>query len=431
MKLLKIFLVFTIIFLVGCKGDVEQNDVGEPANEEQQQVDNAIEPNGEEEEDEEEIDPLAEMLNAMSLEEKVAQLFVLELGSINNGVQLTEMNDTAAAFLGEFPIGGVIFFQNNVVNVEQTSSFIKDLQGVSDIPLFVSVDEEGGIVSRIGNNVNMNATVLPSHNQIGRTEDPEYAFKVGQILGRELKALGFNMNFAPVADVNTNPNNPIIGNRAFGSEPESVAEMVASMVEGMQEEGVSAVIKHFPGHGDTSTDTHVGSTYVEHDIDRLKEIEWVPFQAGIEAGVYGIMTAHIQLPNVVENNLPATMSKDIITDLLREELEFDGLIITDALNMGAISNNFSMAEAAIEAILAGCDILLMPIPFIEAYNGVLEAIENGVITEERIDESVMRIFKVKDELGLFDEEDEKINLEEVLGSEEHKKVVEEIFEKIR
>ncbi|MFP4698070.1 MAG: beta-N-acetylhexosaminidase [Eubacteriales bacterium] len=367
-----------------------------------------------------------DMLNEMTLEEKVAQLFIVDIDSLNEGVTVVNINNKIEGLLEDYPVGGVIFFSNNIIDISQTNNLINDLQKKSNLPLFVSVDEEGGIVSRIANNENMHATVLPGNEVIGKTGDTENAYKVGQILGKELKALGFNMNFAPVADVNTNPNNPIIGPRAFGSDPEKVGNMVAKMVEGIQNESVSAVLKHFPGHGDTSTDTHKETVYVDHNIERLREIEFAPFKMGMDANVDAIMTAHISMPNVTDDNLPATMSKQIITDILRDELDYEGLIITDALNMKAISDYYSMGEAAVNAIDAGCDVLLMPIPFTEAYDSILQAVSSGDITEERINESVRRILKVKYKLGLFSEEEFALDTEEVLGSEEHNAIVEEI-----
>ncbi|TCK98416.1 beta-N-acetylhexosaminidase [Natranaerovirga hydrolytica] len=383
------------------------------------------------EEDEAYTDFVQETLNQMTLEEKVAQLFVLELGSLNEGVDIVESNEKVEAFLTQYPIGGVIFFNSNILEVNQTHKLINDLQHASTIPLFVSVDEEGGRVSRIGNNENMNATQLPNMEVIGQTQNSNHAYQVGEILGKELKALGFNMNFAPVADVNTNPNNPVIGVRAFGSDEQLVGNMVSELVKGMQKEGVAGVLKHFPGHGDTATDTHLERTYVNHNLERLRKIEWHPFESGIEAGVYGIMTAHITLPNVIEDDLPATMSKELLTNHLRDELGFDGLIITDALNMKAISDHYTMGEASVKAVEAGCDILLMPIPFEEGYEGLLQAVENGVITEERIDESVKRILTVKKELDLLNTEMPATNPMDVLGQKKHQEIIENILSEIQ
>jgi beta-N-acetylhexosaminidase len=402
MKIVKsLFMFYLVLLLGGCAIVPESSkDLNSDLGEGELQEEFLEELIGEEEvvEQKQVID---EILEAMSLEEKVAQLFILEMTSLNDGNGVVEVNERVEEMLDLYPVGGVILFKDNIIDEAQTVTLIEDLQKHRRIPLFISVDEEGGRVSRIGNNEKMNKTKLPNMSEVGNTNDPEEAYKIGQILGSELRSLGFNMNFAPVADVNTNPNNPIIGVRAFGSDEYLVANMVVPIVEGMQSEGVGSVLKHFPGHGDTSTDTHLGTTYVEHGIERLRQVEWVPFQAGIEAGAFGVMSAHIHLPNVIEEDVPSTFSKEMMTGYLRNELGFDGLIITDALNMGAISKQYSMAEAAVMAIEAGCDVLLMPIPFVEAYDAVLQEVVDGRLTEERIDASVRRILEVKYNLQLF------------------------------
>lgn len=369
-------------------------------------------------------DNIESILGKMTLEEKVGQLFIIDANSLNNKMDLIKMSESGKELLQSYQIGGIIFFKNNIVTIEQTKKLILDLQKSSDIPLFISVDEEGGLVSRIAKNPDMHATVLPNSKVIGDTKDPSNAYNIGIILGREIASLGFNMDFAPVADVNTNPANPVIGVRAYGSEEQLVGEMVYQGVLGIQDQNVSAVIKHFPGHGDTTNDTHTGSVSVSHDIDRLREVEFVPFKRGIEASVDGVMIAHIKVPAIDKENVEASLSKEIVTNLLRNELGYDGLVITDALNMGAISEVYGAREACIKAINAGVDILLMPIPFEEGYKGVIESVQNGVITEERINESVRRILNVKIKRKLFEENVQKP--EEILGSEEHLELLESI-----
>jgi beta-N-acetylhexosaminidase len=343
-----------------------------------------------------------EMIAEMTLEEKVAQLFVVDFYTFNNYNDTTYLSDSLKERLASYPVGGVIYFSSNVVDREQVINFNIDLQNSARIPMFISVDEEGGIVRRLGKNSLMEMTEIETAAVIGETLDYDYAFEVGDILGSELSELGFNMDFAPVADVNTNPDNPVIGDRAYSDDPEVVAGMVASMINGLQGQNVAAVAKHFPGHGDTSLDTHTGDVYVEHDIERLKEIELVPFYRAIDEEVMGIMVAHIILPNVTGTDEPATVSYEIVTELLREEMNYEGLIITDAFTMDAISARYSNREAAVKAIEAGVDIILMPADFDEAYNGILEAVNNGVISTDRIDDSVKRILLTKYELGLFD-----------------------------
>lgn len=339
------------------------------------------------------------ILDAMTLDEKIGQLFIVNLDELENGSIKgyfpTIINDKQINNLKKYNVGGVIFFTNNLTNKDTLIDYINDLQNNSKYPLFISVDEEGGIVSRLGRSGNFGVTYFPNMRSIGDSDDESKAFHVGDTLGRELRTLGFNLDFAPVADINTNLNNPVIGNRSFGTTKEVVSKMVVQEILGLQTQKVSATLKHFPGHGDTSTDSHTGLPIVNSDKDRLNSIELVPFKAGIEAGTDFVLTAHIALPNVTGNNMPATMSKDIVTNILREQLEFKNVIITDALDMGAITNNYTMEETVLNCINAGIDIMLMPKDLDVAFHTVQTAIKNGTITEERINESVRRILEIK------------------------------------
>lgn len=341
------------------------------------------------------------LVASMTLEEKIGQLFIVAFRKDEKGNNLYTMDEHVKNQIEKFKIGGVILFSENISTREQTSNLIKSMQSVSKIPLFISVDEEGGRISRLGNNPEMGVTKLPSAKEIGDTNDPDFAYRLGKKLGSELLSFGFNMNFAPVADVNTNPKNPVIGDRAFSSDPKIAGIMVEQFVKGMQEENISSVLKHFPGHGDASKDSHKGAVVIEHGIERLKGIEFVPFKKGISAGADAIMTAHIILPEIEPDNLPATLSNKILTDLLRKELHYDGLIITDALEMQAIKKHWPCDKASIMAFKAGADILLMPDSLEKAYNAILNAAVNGDITEDRIDKSVYRILKVKYKRGVL------------------------------
>ncbi|QUH30982.1 glycoside hydrolase family 3 protein [Vallitalea guaymasensis] len=367
---------------------------------------------------------IEEMIDGMTLEEKIGQMFMIDADSLNNA-PVTVLDDFGREVMKKYNLGGVIFFKNNINTIPQTEKLISDIQETSSIPLFISVDEEGGLVSRIAKNPNMHATVLPNNKVIGDTGNTENAYKIGQILGREISSLGFNMDFAPVADINTNPDNTVIGVRSYGSDEQLVGDMVYNCVKGLQDENVSAVVKHFPGHGDTTNDTHLGSVVTNHNIERLREIEFVPFKKGIEADVDGVMIAHIKAPQIDETNTEASLSKKIVTDILRNELGYDGLAITDALNMGAIVNEYGTKEACIKAVEAGIDILLMPVPFEEGYSGVLESVISKTISEERIDESVRRILEVKFKRDLFNQDNTK-NAEEILGSKENLDLLESI-----
>lgn len=376
-----------------------------------------------------EEDNIEKQLSLMSLEEKVGQLFIVAFRSNLQGEALLELDDYTRQQIERYKPGGIILFSQNIDNIGQTKKLIEDMKEASKIPMFIAIDEEGGIVSRLNSSEKMHATKLPGNNIIGKTGDIKLAYRVGVLIAEELSSLGFNMNFAPVADVNTNPKNPVIGARSFGAEPEMVGNMVAEMVKGMQSKGICSIIKHFPGHGDTSQDSHKGSVIINHDRNRLEEIEFVPFIKGIGAGVDGIMTAHIQVPEITGDKTPATLSNKVLTGLLRNDMNFDKLIITDALEMGAISKYWSSGDAAAAAFMAGADILLMPASIKEAFDATLDAVNNGDIPVERLDESVRRILTVKKERNILEPLNSTADPEKVLGNEEHLKLVREIKEK--
>ena len=346
------------------------------------------------------VDDIDALIDSMTLEEKIGQMFFVRPEGLDGG-KSTENNATKSInnkeidTLKKYHVGGVIFFSNNLNTKDDLIKYIDDLQDNSKYKLFIGVDEEGGIVSRLGARGDMGVTYFPSMRELGNTNDPKKAFNVGDTLGRELKDLGFNLDFAPVADINTNPNNPVIGNRSFGTTKEAVSPMVVEEVKGLQDRGVSASLKHFPGHGDTSTDSHTGIAVIDADKKRLESIELVPFKEGIKAGADFVLTAHISIPKVIGDDTPATMSKVIITDILRKELAFEKIVITDALEMGAITNYYTTEEIVLNSINAGIDVLLMPINFEEAYTVLLNAVKDGKISEDRINQSVKRIMSVK------------------------------------
>lgn len=341
------------------------------------------------------------MMEHMSLEEKIYQLFVITPEQLTGVSTVTMAGDTTRATLEAQPVGGIVFFAPNLLNREQTITMIQNMQSYSKTGLFIAVDEEGGSVMRLGNNSEMGITAFPSMESIGDTEDVSQAYQVGNTIGSEISQLGFNLDFAPVADVNSNPNNTVIGSRAFGTDPEKVAEMVAACVKGFRDSGMVCTLKHFPGHGDTEEDSHYGEAKSWKTLDELRTCELRPFQAGIEAGTSMIMVGHITLPNVTEE-IPATLSHDIVTGILREEMKYNGIIITDSMAMSAIANLYSSDEAAVKAIQAGCDMILMPYQLESAVNGIETAVNSGEITEERIEESVLRILKVKLEAGIIE-----------------------------
>jgi beta-N-acetylhexosaminidase len=271
------------------------------------------------------------------------------------------------------------------------------MQTRAEIPLFVSIDEEGGRVSRLGNL----GSGYASAYSIGKTGDPAKARDQAFRMGKELLGLGFNMDFAPVADIWSNPANTVIGDRAYGTSPEEVSPMVAAAVEGFAEAGILSVIKHFPGHGDTAEDSHLERAIFKHDADRLESFEFLPFKAGIDAGADGVMVGHIALPEVTGVNAPADFLPEMMIAALREKLGFNGLIVTDALDMGGITEEFGSAEAALRAFEAGADILLLPADPDAAFTAVLEACKSSEILMARLDDSARRILSAKEKAGIM------------------------------
>ncbi len=269
---------------------------------------------------------------------------------------------------------------------------------ITGLPIFIGIDEEGGTVARIAKNANFDVPKFPNMSEIGASNDTQKAYEVGAGIGTYLKQYGVNVDFAPVADVLTNTENQVVRKRSFGSDPSVVAAMDLEVIRGMQEKGVLSCLKHFPGHGGTSGDTHNGYSYTEKTLDELKNAELVPFQKGILAGVSFIMVSHIAAPNVTGDQVPASLSGKMVTDVLRMQMGYDGIVITDAMNMGAVVNEYDSKSAAVAAIRAGVDLILMPKDFKSAYQGVLDAVNGGDIAEERIDQSVRRIFLVKKQM---------------------------------
>lgn len=330
----------------------------------------------------------AELLQAMTLEEKVWQLLVLrpeafsaDGNTIISAEQITE----------PLSVGGLILSANHIVSTEQTAALLDGLQAKSKLPLLLAVDEEGGTVARVGPKLGT-TTLEPMFSY--RSEGVDTAYANAKALADDISALGFNVDLAPVADVWTNPQNTVIGGRAYSDKPAEAAELVAAAVEGFHAGGVTATLKHFPGHGDTLEDSHDGSAYVSKTLAELENCEFLPFIAGIEAGAQLIMTGHITL-TAIDPEHPATLSKAVIDGLLREQLGYDGVVITDALEMRAITDHYG-ADAAVLAIEAGCDLLLAPADPEATVQTILQQ-----VSEERINESVLRILRLKLNMGLL------------------------------
>lgn len=341
-------------------------------------------------------------LQRWTLREKVGQLFWVRPETLDFSLnpEKKTLTQTMRQNLEQYPVGGIAVFKKNIQDENQLSSLIADFQSASKIPMIVAVDEEGGAVARLANHEAFSLPKYTSARDIGKTGDPEQARQMGRTIGGYLRFYGFNLDFAPVADVDSNPANPVIGRRAYSTDAQQTAQMVAAVVEGFHEAGMLCTVKHFPGHGDTGQDSHYGTATSYKTWEEMKAMEMLPFEAGITAGADVVMTAHITTPNATTDGLPASLSYTMITERLRGELGFQGVIVTDALEMNAIKNHFTPAESAVAALRAGADVLLMPSDLRAAFDGVVQAVEDGTFSEERLNESVRRILTLKQKAGL-------------------------------
>lgn len=349
-----------------------------------------------------------DFMEQMTLEEKIGQLFVVNLEQLDtrkgNYYEFQKVTKAMKETISRYHVGGVILFSRNLRNREQTIRLNQGLQNVSRIPLFVTVDEEGGDVARIASNEKMGTTAFPSAEKIGQTEDDQYTYEMGKTIGTEIAELGFNVDFAPVADVKTSKLNSEIGNRSFGDDPEKVSEYVSAFIQGLNQVNVSATLKHFPGQGSSTGDTHENSVDIDSGIASLRKTDFLPFETGIAAGADFIMMSHISVSKVTESSIPASMSDLMMQTILRQELGFEKIIITDAFDMASITEHYSVAEAAYNAINGGADIILMPQNLEEAYQEILSKVREGKITMQRLEESVLRILAVKIQRGILTKE---------------------------
>lgn len=385
---------------------------------------------------------IEEVMENMTIEEKVGQLFIVHVyGETPTDPDYEDINQNNnrggknfKEVIENYHVGGVIYFNwtDNIgtpLDAAQVNSLSNGIQEIAmdqdnAIPMFISTDQEGGIVQR----VTSPATVFPGNMALGATQSTDYAGQSARVLGKELSSLGINMNFAPTLDVNMNPKNPVIGVRSFGENPTMVSQLGIAQINGYRDENVIASAKHFPGHGDTDVDSHHGLPIIDHDLETLHEIDLKPFKDAIDAGIDSIMTAHIVVPAIDDSGLPATLSKPIITDLLRDEMGYDGLVITDSLGMSG-ANVYPQDRVPVEAFKAGVDILLNPPNVEEAYNGVLEAVQSGEISEERLNESVFRILSAKTDKDLFENPYTDPENIEMIGTDEHLQIANDIAEK--
>ncbi|MGB1287281.1 MAG: glycoside hydrolase family 3 protein [Aggregatilineales bacterium] len=369
------------------------------------------------------------LLSEMTLQQKVGQMFMVSFFG-------RPMNESARNLITEWQPGAVVLLKSNLGTPEQITSLTNDIQQTSlssgGQPLFIAIDQEGGLITRL--TAELGFTLFPVPALWTATGDADLVYRVGQALATEMTAVGINMNLAPVADLDTNIANPIIGRRSFGTYPEQVAPTMSAIVRGMQENGVLATLKHFPGHGDTSTDSHVELPVLDYDVDFLSRRELTPFMAGFDADVGATMLAHIWYPQLEpETNLPASLSYNIVTGLLRDELRYDGLIMPDAMDMDAIDTVYSAEESALMAVRAGHDVILMganvgPDKHARAMQAVLDAVLSGDIDESRIDASVYRILLAKERYGVLNWQ--PLTVEGASGRiplDEHAALIDELF----
>lgn len=344
------------------------------------------------------------LISKMTLEEKIGQMF--QVGFVG-----TKVTSGISEMIRDYHVGGIIYFRRNIKSLRQVSKLSNELQAISikqrvGLPLMISTDQEGGIVHQL-----IGGTYFPGSMVLGATKNTELAERMGQAIAKELKTVGINMDFAPVLDVNCNSLNPVIGVRSFGEDPFWVAKLGVAFIKGVQAEEVIACGKHFPGHGDTVSDSHLTLPVVKHDRNHLEKVEFYPFTQAIQAGVDSIMTAHVCFPSIEpKEDIPATLSYNVLTNLLRKELGYTGIIITDCMEMKAIADGFGTSEGAIMSIKAGSDIVLVSHSINkqkQAIEMVVEAVKKGEISEERINQSVLRILQLKKK---------KICLKSIIGS---------------
>ncbi|MBT2506731.1 glycoside hydrolase family 3 C-terminal domain-containing protein [Streptomyces sp. ISL-98] len=358
-------------------------------------------------------DRLKRLISRMSLEEKVGQLFVMrvyghsatEPDQADIDLNLKEIGvRTAAELVAKYHVGGIIYFAwaHNTRDPHQIADLSNGIQRAglaqsTPLPLLISTDQEHGIVARVGKP----ATLVPGAMALGAGGSTRDARKAARIAGTELAAMGIVQNYAPVADVNVNPANPVIGVRSFGADPQAVAGMVAAQVKGYQGAGIAATSKHFPGHGDTKDDSHYALPTIHHTAEQWEQLDAPPFRAAIAAGIDSIMTAHIVVPALDPAKDPATLSRPILTGVLRERLGYDGVVVTDSLTMAGVRQKYGDDRVPVLALLAGCDQLLNPPDLPVAWNAVLKAVKDGEVSMSRLEESVLRILRLKAKLGLF------------------------------
>ncbi len=387
--MLSILLIFCIgIGLLGCKQ--QQKTVSQ----QQQETNKTVTEHNIKE------DFLNQKIANMTVEQKVGQLFFCAFRRDDRNIPITVWNENVEKTIQQYHIGGVVLVGENIDTEQQTKQLIAEYRSHCDIPLLIGVDEEGGRVSRLHSSGKLQVVDIPSAGEIGESNDTNVAYEAGKTIGNELKELGFDVDFAPVADVNTNEQNTVIGDRAYSSDAQIAAEMVVAFIKGLNENGISACAKHFPGHGDTIEDSHNGIAVAYHTLEEMEKTEWLPFQKAIQQNVDFIMAGHITTPNATTDGLPASLSYEMLTEQLRNKLQFEGIIITDALDMGAVIK-YNQQDTSLMAIKAGADMVLMPFELEKSYNAVCNAVKEGNLSEQELNEKVKRILSLKYDKGYF------------------------------
>lgn len=343
------------------------------------------------------LDPIKEQIRKMTINQKIGQMVIVGLEGETTDPKVEEL-------INSYQVGGFILFKRNISSASQTVELLNNLKQINDSlndqPLFLSVDEEGGRVSRMPNEF----IKLPTNQVIGSINNETFAAQYGEQIAKQIRMLGFNMDFAPVLDINSNPNNPIIGDRSFSSKQSIVTNLGVNMMKGISKEGIIPVVKHFPGHGDTSMDSHIGLPIINRNLTQLVNFELKPFAKAVNQGAEVVMVAHLLLPEL-DPTYPASLSKVLIHDVLRQKLGFEGVVITDDMTMGAIETNYGIGEAVVQSVKAGTDIVLVCHSYdkqIAAIEALKKAAEAGEISSERIDDSVYRIMRLKNKYQLTD-----------------------------
>lgn len=338
-------------------------------------------------------------LETLTMEEKVAQMFMVTPDALTGVSGTLQVGDITKQAYKNYPVGGLVMMEENLQTPEQTETWNKDMTELSEVtqglPIFLAVDEQGGTSSVIAEHPGFDVETVGNMSEIGKTQDSENAYNAGKMIGKYLRELGFNMDFAPTADVWTNPENTVVKDQAFGSEAKLVADMVVGELKGLHSQNIYTTVTHFPGYGDTEEDPRYGIARSERTLGEMELCEFLPFEAAIEEGTEFVMTGNVSPTELLDDDTPASLSEKMVTEILREKLNYKGIVITDAMNMKAVTSRYSSSEAAVCAVQAGADMILMPEDFQQAYQGILDAVKGGIISEDRIDESVRRILEVK------------------------------------